>query len=76
MARNKRYFLDSDKEALLSAIGVCRNAAIRARTVAPIGGDVYRACDPLTDAIDNLARVLTGDETHFHNKWHKCGGQD
>ena len=73
--RTKRYFGDKDKEALLSAIGVCRHAAIQARTVAPIGSDVYRACDPLTDAIDNLAKVLTGDEAHFHLKWHKAGTQ-
>jgi hypothetical protein len=70
----QKDILDSDKEALLDAIRVCRHAAIQAQTVAPIGSDVYRACDPLTNAIDNLARILTGDEAYFHLKRHTASG--
>jgi hypothetical protein len=66
--RGKRILSDMDRDALLAAIGACRNACIRATTAAPIGEPIYVAAGNLQRAIDDLAEVLTGDFTHFHLK--------
>ena len=54
-----------DRDALLAALGTCRDACVRACTRAPIKSDVYGATGKLMDAIDDVAGVLTGDRTHF-----------
>jgi hypothetical protein len=66
--RSKRIFSDMDRDALLAAIGACRDACIRAATAAPIGEPVYVAVGNLRHAIDDVAEILTGDRTHFHLK--------
>ena len=66
--RTQRYFLESDRAALLQAIGTCRDACIKAESAAPIGGDIYNRTSSLIESIDAVAEVLTGDKTHFHTK--------
>ena len=68
--RTRRYFGDLEKQALLTAIGVCRKACIQACSKAPINEPIYRTCTLVTERIDELAEVLTGDKTYF---WLKGG---
>jgi len=55
-------FTDIDKRALLEAGGACRDACIRARMSATVGGDIYnRAGGSVIEVIDSVVEVLTGD---------------
>ncbi|KMO42066.1 hypothetical protein VQ02_04235 [Methylobacterium variabile] len=49
-----------EKQDLLKAVGECRGACTKASGQAPIGGEVYKACSGVTNAIDVLAETLTG----------------
>jgi len=65
MAKTKRIFSGTDRQALLTAIEQCRKASIDALRRAPCTGDVYRRTSGLVDAIDGVAEVLTGNREHF-----------
>jgi hypothetical protein len=57
-----------DQQRLLNALGACRQEIIeQRRAMAPKSGLLYLA-DGLTHLIDDLAMLLTGDKTHFHNQ--------
>ncbi|MBS7810560.1 hypothetical protein [Roseococcus pinisoli] len=43
-----------------------REACIKVRADAPIGGPHYRAAYGVMQAIDGFAEVVTGDRAHFH----------
>ncbi len=66
--RSSRHFWDSDKRGLIRAIGACRDACIRAISVAPIDSDVYRKTSALIDSMDDVAEVLTGDRKYFYSE--------
>src|SRR4051812_44379387 len=69
--RSRTSWTDSDKDDLLKAIGDCRAACIRARGISLLSKkDVYGGCHAVMASIDELARILTGDPTHFHLKMH------
>jgi hypothetical protein len=70
--RRKRIFHDLHKQALLTAIGECRRACIKAQSAAPINGDVYEGVSALMERIDDLAAILTGSREHFHVKPHSA----
>src|SRR5215203_5907711 len=63
--RHRRHFSQNDLDRLLAAIGECRRACIAANTQAPIGGPIYRAASRLTEEIDLVAELLTGNRRHF-----------
>ena len=65
MAKTKRMFSETDRQALLTSIEQCRKASIDALRRAPCTGDVYRRTSALVDAIDGVAEVLTDDREHF-----------
>jgi acyl dehydratase len=54
------------KDEVLEKLSVGRRGAIQVSTEAKIGSDEYRAAQSVTDAIDNLAELLTGDSRYFH----------
>ena len=47
------------------------SAATAITTGPKIGGQHYQAARDVTEAIDRLAKVLTGDAKYFHTKAHK-----
>ena len=65
MAKTKRMFSETDRQALLTAIEQCRKSSIDALRRAPCTGDVYARTSALVDAIDGVAEALTGDRQHF-----------
>ena len=65
MAKTKRMFTGTDRQALLTAIEQCLKASIDALRRAPCTGDIYARTSALVDAIDGVAEVLTGDREHF-----------
>ena len=65
MAKTKRMFSETDRQALLTAIEQCRKASIDALRRATCTGDIYSRTSALVDAIDGVAEVLTGDREHF-----------
>ena len=57
--------MPDDGRDLLTAIGECRRACIKAQANAEIFSPVYDACSGLIAAIDDVAAVLTGDRGYF-----------
>lgn len=64
----RRFFSETEKQALLADIGDCRKALIAAEMHMKPFCDEYKACDVVIEAIDRLAGLLTGDPRHFHLK--------
>jgi hypothetical protein len=65
---HRRYFGEPDKQALLDSVKDCRDSTVEAFRKLDPNSDEYRACNKLTEAIDDLVGVLTGDREHFHLK--------
>lgn len=68
--RTQRHFSEIDRQALLDAVGACREAAITACTKAPVFGPEYVAASTLQSALDDMAGFLTGNREHFWAKGH------
>jgi hypothetical protein len=64
-SRTKRHFSERDARALLKVLGECRQACVSAMSIAPIGGEAYRAADAVLEAIDGAAEALVGDRRAF-----------
>ncbi|SCZ73427.1 hypothetical protein SAMN04488118_11721 [Epibacterium ulvae] len=64
--RTRRGFVKTDE--VLAKLEVGRRGAIQVSTEAKIASPEYRAAQSLTNAIDNLAEILTGDPSYFHLK--------
>ena len=62
--RHKRGFIN--KEEALSKLKKGRDGAIQIRTQAKIGSTEYEIAGELVKVIDQLAKQLTGNETHFY----------
>ncbi|MEM9128321.1 MAG: hypothetical protein AAGA97_01190 [Pseudomonadota bacterium] len=62
--RTKRGHLKKDQ--ILEKLAVGRSGSIQTQTEAKINSPDYRAAMDLTDSIDRLAEVLTGEPGHFH----------
>ena len=65
VSHRRRRFLESDTSALLKAVGACRDACIEALRRAPPTDEIARRTRALTDAIDDVVEVLTGNRQHF-----------
>ncbi len=59
--------LESD---FLTALERARDLTIRFKSAQEFGSDAYSKGDALTEAIDGMAELLTGERTHFHLKAH------
>ena len=70
VSHRRRQFLESDNAALLRAIGACRDACIEALRRAPPTDEIAKRTRALTDAIDDVVEVLTGNREHFWLKPH------
>ena len=68
MIQRQRYFSDNDAEALLSELWACRRACEQAQGSAPTGGHLYRGCEILEGALDEMAFILAGDRRRL---WHR-----
>jgi hypothetical protein len=55
-------------EHALEKLGTGRSGAVQVMREAKIGSKEYKLASYATDAIDELAEVLTGDKRHFHSK--------
>lgn len=62
-----------NKEQVLKKLYIGRQGAIQVRTEAKTSSDEYRAATAVTQAIDELAQQLTGDDEYFHLKPHSSG---
>jgi hypothetical protein len=52
----------------LAALERARHFTVRFGSAQRFGSDARTKCEALSDAIDGMAEVLTGDRTHFHLK--------
>ncbi|MBS7452578.1 hypothetical protein KHP60_09540 [Microvirga sp. 3-52] len=53
-------------DKLLDSLRPTRHLLTRTLADIPIGGPEYRQIDRVVQEIDGLAKILIGDETHFH----------
>ena len=60
----------STASRLLTALERARDLTIRFKRAQEFGSDAYSKGDALTEAIDGMAELLTGERTHFHLKAH------
>jgi hypothetical protein len=69
--RSLRVLWTQDQTVLLDALSACRRTCcdIGGRC-APINGELYNALHRLTEAIDDLAVILTGDRSYFWQSRH------
>ncbi len=68
MRRRQRYFGGTEKDALLAALGDCRQALCAAETRLKPFCEEYKGCLRISGAIDDLEGMRTGDKTYFHLK--------
>lgn len=68
--RTKRMEMPTDIPNLLRELGACRAAMIRVCTTVTASGQAYHAANRVTEAIDQMAAVLTDDPRYFHLKPH------
>lgn len=71
VSHRRRRFYESDAMALLTAIAACRDACIEALRKAPPTDEIAKRTRALSEAIDDVAEVLTGSREHF---WLKPDG--
>ena len=69
--RKSRFDMPHDRAVMVRAMRICRDAMTDASGHLTIGGPVYRAARVVTQAIDAMAFLLTGDREYF---WEKGGG--
>jgi hypothetical protein len=62
--------MPNDQDALLKVMGEARRLAIQCAAAERYRTPLYRDCDALRVAIDDLAEALTGDPVYFHAKPH------
>ena len=73
-SRRRPELFETEKRALLARLGECRAAVIEARSHLVPGCDTCRRGDAVTEAIDDLVELLTGDREHFWAKPHTKSG--
>ncbi len=56
----------SDPRPAIDAMGRCRKAMVDVSSKVLIGGPIYDAAAGVMRAIDAMAKLLVGDETHYH----------
>lgn len=59
-----------DRKGLLTALGECRAAVLRASIKMTINGPFYYSAATVVSAIDGLALLLTGERDYFHLQGH------
>ena len=69
--RYQFHFRETEKQALLKAIGECRRACIVGGTHSLFDRkEVQASCYAINEEIDNLAALLTGNRQYFWSKSH------
>ena len=66
--RFQRIMTKDIADKLLESLRPTRHLLTRTLADVPIGGPEYRQIDRVVQAIDDLAKVLIGDGTHFHRE--------
>ncbi len=61
-------------DRLLGSLRPTRHLLTRTLADVPIGGPEYRQIDRVVQEIDELAKVLIGDGTHFHREGNSARG--
>jgi hypothetical protein len=57
-------------DRVLESLRPTRHLLTRTLVDIPIGGPEYRQIDRVVQEIDELAEILIGDGTHYHQKGH------
>jgi hypothetical protein len=68
--RSHRVVTREIADRLLESLRPTRHFLTRSLADIPIGAPEYRQIDRVVQEIDGLAKILIGDETHYHQKVH------
>ena len=66
----RRHIASIDESAVLEQMGLCRKAVIDLGAAYGPRSGIYRESRHLTECIDCIAALLTGDRRYFHDKGH------
>lgn len=70
----RRFFTEADRDQLLLAASLFRDACVEACRKAPPGGPAYEAASRGIAAVDDIASLLTGNRELFWTTRHTAGG--
>jgi len=74
-SRQSRRVMTKDiADRVLESLRPTRHLLTRTLADVPIGGPEYRQIDRVVQEIDDLAKVLIGDGTHFHREGNSARG--
>ncbi len=66
--RSRRLMTQEVADRLLESLRPTRHLLTRTLADIPIGGPEYRQIDRVVQEIDELARILIGDQSHFYRE--------
>jgi hypothetical protein len=69
--RSRRFLTREVADRLLESLRPTRHLLTRTLADIPIGGPEYRQVDRVVQEIDDLAKILIGDGTHYYRKSHQ-----
>ena len=72
--RSRRVMTKDITDRLLESMRPTRHLLTRTQADVPIGGPEYRQIDRVVQEIDDLAKVLIGDGTHFNLEGNSARG--
>ena len=72
--RSRRLMTQEIADRLLESLRPTRHLLTRTLADVPIGGPEYRQIDRVVQEIDDLAKVLIGEGTHFYRKGNSARG--
>jgi hypothetical protein len=63
-------------DSLLESLRSTRHLLMRTLADIPIGGPEHRQVDRVVQEIDGLAKIVSGDRTHYYQKDHSARAPD
>jgi hypothetical protein len=74
--KSQRLMTQDVADKLLESLRPTRHLLTRTLAHIPIGGPEYRQIDHVVQEIDELAKILIGDVTHYHHKAYSVPSPD